>query len=108
MLEILAGEGSQFRVVICGKLDNVSWENLQCFQKLSHLMLSNKYMCSGSVQSAAVLMRRDCRGEASYFLFVERSIFFSPDSQRGDKFGGKVMRAWIELCEKGNSTDKRF
>lgn len=91
MLGILAGESFQFRVVICGKLDDVRWENLQCFQKLSHLILKNKYMCSGSVQSTAVLMRKDYGREASCFLFVERSIFFFLTAKERERInlGGK-------------------
>lgn len=83
MLGILAGESFQFRVVICGKLDNVRWENLQCFQKLSHLILKNECICPGSVQSTAVLVRKDCEREASCFLFVERSVFFFLTKREG-------------------------
>lgn len=98
---ILAGESFQFRVVICGKLDNVRWESLQCFQKLSCPILTNKYICSGSVQSSAVLVRKYCGREASHSLFVERRIFFSDSWRERGRFSLIVMRACIEPYEKG-------
>lgn len=87
MLGILAGESFQFRIVICGKLDNVRWENLQCFQGRSHLILKNKYIYALAVSRVVLSSWGEIvEGTLLVSSFVERSIFFS-DSQKG--------RTWI-------------